>query len=92
MLVFVWFQEKSEYFQHLNQEVSALILQLQTNQNSQLTVADVEAIVYRILGKETETLKASFEGAMTDDQSSQVCANQMCNGKKNIWKVPLKSC
>ena len=65
-------QEKNEYSQHVNNQMSELILQLQANANSGLTVADVEAIVYRIMNTETGQLKASADGVRKDDLAVQV--------------------
>ena len=65
-------QEKNEYSQHVNNQMSELILQLQANANSGLTVADVEAIVYRIMNTETGQLKASADVVRKDDLAVQV--------------------
>lgn len=49
-----------------------MILQLQSNNKDQLTAADVEAIVYRIVGQETSALKANIEGASNEALLHQV--------------------
>ncbi|KAL4239314.1 Secreted beta-glucosidase sun1 [Mactra antiquata] len=59
--------EKQEYFSQLNAEVKNIILQLQTNQQKeQLTTADVEAIVYRIVAKENNDLKSNLQGSQNE--------------------------
>lgn len=63
--------EKHEHFVHLNDEVRMLILQLQSSSKDQLTVADVEAIVRRIVGQETDSLKASIQGSKDQDLRTQ---------------------
>ncbi|XP_045212525.2 uncharacterized protein LOC123563667 isoform X2 [Mercenaria mercenaria] len=63
--------EKHEYFHHLNDEVRTMILQLQSNNKDQLTAADVEAIVYRIVGQETAALKANIAGVNSEAQLQQ---------------------
>ncbi|XP_060555022.1 uncharacterized protein LOC132715927 [Ruditapes philippinarum] len=63
--------EKHEYFHHLNDEVRTMILQLQSNNKEHLTAADVEAIVYRIIGKETAELKANIAGINSEAQLQQ---------------------
>lgn len=49
-----------------------MILNLQGSSNNGLTVADVEAVVYRILDKEAGHLKASAEGSRREDLANQV--------------------
>jgi hypothetical protein len=72
IIVFTLHQEKHEYFHHLNDEVRTMILQLQSNNKEHLTAADVEAIVYRIIGKETAELKANIAGINSEAQLQQV--------------------
>ena len=49
-----------------------MILQLQTNSQNQLTAADVEIIVRRILGSELSALRTSMEGDKNEAYVLQV--------------------
>ncbi|KAH3862071.1 SUN domain-containing protein 1-like isoform X1 [Dreissena polymorpha] len=63
--------EKHEHYSQLNEDVRNMIFQMQTSSRSQLTMADVEAIVYRILNKESTLLKADIEDSRIKDHASQ---------------------
>lgn len=49
-----------------------MILQLESNNKDQLTAADVEAIVYRIVGQQTSALKATIAESSNEAQLNQV--------------------
>lgn len=53
--------ENTEQMNGLSNEIRAMVEQIKSSKSDQLTAADIEAIVYKILGQETAALKAELE-------------------------------
>ena len=66
-------QDKKAFFTQLNQEVKVWLLQHQQLQSTnQLSEADVEAIVYRVVNKELATLREEIALAAVASDKKQV--------------------
>ena len=66
-------QDKKAFFTQLNQEVKVWLLQHQQLQSTnQLSEADVEAIVYRVVNKELATLREEITLAAVASDKKQV--------------------